>query len=419
MTNTKRLRNNTIALAIIQILNYLLPFLVLPYVSRIFTVDKFGVIFFAQVLIDYFWRFVMFGFDLSGVQTIAKNRNDFNVINQNFNSIVSTQFLLYCFAYLILTLMTLFIPKFQFDWLIYHLTFLGLLGQILLFTWFYQGMERMKFITILNIITRSCFLIFVFIFIKKADDYILYPLFNSISFLIAGAISIFFIKKQFNINFKLPKVVEIFKTLQYSSQFFLTKVAIALYRSTNAFVLGLTVTSSAVAYYVAADKIFWGIFALYLTFVNALFPYMTKNKDIVFFKKMLKYLVLLSILASVFLFITSKYLILIFYSDKYIEAIKILQIFSLSFVFYIFVDTLGFPLLGAFGYVKETNQCYILGGIFNILGILSFYYLNLINIYSIAILVSITYLVMFLHRIYYVKKYKLLNIKENTWNSKI
>lgn len=419
MPATKQLRNNTIALVIIQILNYILPFLILPYVSRIFTVEKFGIIFFAQVLIDYFCRFVMFGFDLSGVQAIAKNRDDFNLINKNFNSIISTQFLLYCFAYLILTLMTLLIPKFQSDWLIYHLTFLGLLGQLFLFTWFYQGMERMKFITILNIITRSCFLIFVFLFIKKADDYILYPLFNSLSFLIAGLISIFFVKKQFNLSFQLPKFIEIVKTLQYSSQFFLTKVAIALYRSTNAFVLGLMVTSTAVAYYVAADKIFWGIFALYLTFVNALFPYMTKNKDIVFFKKMLKYLVLLSILASVFLFITSKYLILIFYSDKYTEAIKILQIFSLSLIFYIFVDTLGFPLLGAWGYIKETNQCYILGGLFNIIGLILLYYLKLISIYNIAILVSITYLVMFLHRIYYVHKYKLLNIKENTWNSKI
>ena len=35
-------------------------------------VDKLGIIFFAQVLIDYFWRFVMFGFDLSGVQTAKK-----------------------------------------------------------------------------------------------------------------------------------------------------------------------------------------------------------------------------------------------------------------------------------------------------------------------------------------------------------
>ena len=50
---------------------------------------------------------------------------------------------------------------------------------------------------------------------------------------------------------------------------------------------------------------------------------MSKNRDIVFFKKILKYLVLLAIGASIFLFIASKFIILIFYSDKYLESIKI------------------------------------------------------------------------------------------------
>ena len=139
---------------------------------------------------------------------------------------------------------------------------------------------------------------------------------------------------------------------------------------------------------------------------------MTKNKDIIFFKKMLKYLIIFASLASLFLCFASKYLILIFYSDKYLEAIRILQIFSLSFAFYVFVDTLGMPLLGAFGYIKETNQGYILGGIYNIIGLAILYWLNNINIYSVAILVSSTYLVMFIHRVYYVNKYKLLNIEK-------
>ncbi len=412
MSNTKQLRNNTIALAIIQILNYILPFITLPYVARIFEVDKFGIIFFAQVFMDYFWRLIMFGFDLSGVREISINRENKEKCEHIFNSILNVQILFFIIGFLILMLITLIIPKFRVDWLIYHLTYVGLVGQILLFTWFYQGMERMKFITILNIITRFSFLILVFSCIKTSEDYILYPLFNSISYLITGIVSLVFIKKYFNIQFRIVTLKDIFKTIKYSSPYFLTKVSIALYRSTSAFVLGLVVTSMVVAYYVAADKIFWGIFALYLTFVNALFPYMSRNKDIVFFKKMIKYLVFLSIGASIFLFFASKFLILIFFSEKYLEAVKILQIFSLSFVFYIFVDTLGFPLLGAFGHIKETNQCYIIGGIFNLIGLLVLYILNLINIYNVAILVSCTYLIMFLHRIYYVKKYKLLNIEK-------
>ena len=90
-SETKNLRNNTIALIIIQFLNYALPFITLPYVSRVFTVEKFGLIFYAQVIMDYFGRLVMFGFDFSGVRTIAINSDDPEKVNSSFNSIVGVQ----------------------------------------------------------------------------------------------------------------------------------------------------------------------------------------------------------------------------------------------------------------------------------------------------------------------------------------
>ena len=411
-SDKKALKHNTIALMIIQILNYVLPFITLPYVARIFRVADYGVVFFAQVLMDYFYRLIMFGFDFSGVRQIAVHSDNHKGINHIFNSVISVQIIFLIIGFIILNCIVLFIPKFTKDWLIYNFTYLGLIGYIFTFNWFYQGIARMKFITILSIITRTISLILIFTIIRKADDYIWYPLLNSSALIIAGIVSIIFVKKYFNIRFYIPKWKSIWNSAKYSSQFFLTKVAIALYRQTNAFVLGLAVTSTAVAYYVSADKIYWAVFALYYTFIQALFPYMSKNKDMVFFKKMLKYLIILTIGASLFLLFASKFIILIFYSAKYLQAVKILQIFSLSFAFYVFMDIFGFPLLGAFGYVKETNQGYIIGGIYNIIGLLVLYLCNFINIYSVAILVSSTYFIMFLHRIYYVSKYKLFSSKE-------
>ena len=238
-------------------------------------------------------------------------------------------------------------------------------------------------------------------------------MFNSLGAILAGVISLFFVKKVFNIKFYIPAKDDIINTFKYSSQFFLTKVAIALYRQTNAFVLGLVITTTAVAYYVSADRIFWAVFALYSTFINALFPYMSKNKDIVFFKKLLKYLIIFAVGFGLFLIVAAKYLIIIFFSEKMLPSVNILRIFAISFPMYVFVDTFGFPLLGAFGYVKETNSGYAIGGIYNFCGLLLLYLLNHITIYSVAILVSSTYLIIFLHRIYYIHKYKLLAKQEN------
>ncbi len=408
-SDKKNLFVNTIALAIIQILNYALPFITLPYLSRVLDVDKLGLVFFAQVFMDYFFRLTTFGFDFSGVRAIAINRDDKEKTNLIFNSILTAQLFFLILSFIILSLLIFFIPKFRADAIIYYFTFLSVIGNILILTWFYQGMERMKFITVLNIITRVTSLLLIFVFIKSNGDYYLVPLFNSLGALVAGIISLIFIKKVFKINFFIPKKYEIINTIKYSSQFFLTKVAIALYRQTNAFVLGLVVTTTAVAYYVSADRIFWALFALYSTFINALFPYMSKNKDIIFFKKILKYLIIIAIAFTIFLLITSKYLILIFFSEKMLPAVNILRIFALSLSFYPFVDVLGYPLLGAFGYIKETNNDYILGGIYNLIGLICLYLLNNITIYTVAILVSSTYIIMFMHRVYYIKKYRLLD----------
>lgn len=404
----KNLFQNTIALGVIQILNYVLPFITLPYLSRVLDVDKLGLVFFAQVFMDYFFRLAMFGFDFSGVRSIAINRDDKEKTNLIFNSILSVQSIFLVISFCVLSFLILFIPKFRVDAIVYYFTFLSVIGNIFIFTWFYQGMERMKFITVLNIITKTIGLLLIFAFIKNNNDYYLVPLFNSLGALVAGVISLVFIKKVFKIRFYIPEKDNIINTIKYSRQFFLTKVAIALYRQTNAFVLGLVVSTIAVAYYTSADKIFWAIFALYNTFIGALFPYMSKNKDIVFFKKLLKYLIIFALGFGIFLIVASKILIVIFFSEKMLPSVNILRIFAISFPFYIFVDTFGFPLLGAFGYVKETNYGYIVGGIYNILGLILLYLLNCITIYSVAILVSSTYIIIFLHRMYYINKYKLL-----------
>ena len=83
-----RIFKNTFALMIIQVCSYVMPFITLPYLSRVLEVDKFGLVFFAQAMMDYFNRVIMFGFEFSGVSQIA--------INRDVRSNVFTYIMLYC-----------------------------------------------------------------------------------------------------------------------------------------------------------------------------------------------------------------------------------------------------------------------------------------------------------------------------------
>ena len=259
-SDKKILFKNFTAMGIIQLLNYVMPFITLPYLSRVLTVDKFGLIFFAQAIMDYFSRFVAFGYNQSGVRDIATNRSDPQKISEIFTSVLFARLALLLVSFIIFSIFVLGFEKFRQDWVVYFFTFIALVCDVIGSTWFFQGIEKMKFITYLNIFARILSLVCIFIFVRKASDYYLVPLFYSLGGIASGVASFILIKTKFKVKTYIPKIKEVFASLKHSSQYFIGNVSIALYQSANAFVLGLCISTTMVAYYVSAQKIYLAIY---------------------------------------------------------------------------------------------------------------------------------------------------------------
>jgi len=196
----KRLTENFLSLSILRALNYLLPLITLPYLVRVLGPEKFGLIAFAQAFIGYFIILTDYGFNLSATREISIHRDEKEKVSKIFNSVMAVKFLLGMLSFIILALILTFIPKFGNDWLVYIFAFGMVLGNILFPVWFFQGMEKMKYITILNIVAKGIFTVCIFIFIRKMADYIYVPLINSMGFLAAGGLSLGTVFKNFGIN---------------------------------------------------------------------------------------------------------------------------------------------------------------------------------------------------------------------------
>ena len=94
------------------------------------------------------------------------------------------------------------------------------------------------------------------------------------------------------------------------------------------------------------------------------------------------------------------------------EAYKVLRIFCLIALVTFPSILLGYPLLGALGHTKAANGSVIIGSIAHIIGLLTLFTLNKMNVYSIACMVLITENVVLGIRAYSVLKYKLLKTQE-------
>ena len=402
----RRLLGNFFSLSVLQGANYLLPLITLPYLVRVLGAEKFGLVAFAQAFIQYFVTLTDYGFNLSATREISIHREDKQKVSEIFCSVMLIKLALTALSLILLFTIVFTFGKFKNDWQIYFLTFGMVIGQVLFPVWFFQGMERMKYIAFLNIASKLLFTISIFVVVRKTSDYIYVPLINSCGFILAGVLGQTLSLKNFGIKLHLPSVKCLWEYLKDSTQFFLSRASVSIYTSSNAFFLGLFTNNTIVGYYSAAEKLYLSFQSVYQPLTSAIYPYMAKYRNISFYKRIFKYSIALNVVSCVFVFIFSKQLIILIFGTDFQQSVIILRIFSIALLFMVPAVLLGYPFLAALGFARYANGSVIIASLFHLtaLAIVSAFY---INAWLVTTLVVITTSIISALRIYGVKKHKL------------
>ncbi|MCZ6704039.1 MAG: oligosaccharide flippase family protein, partial [Ignavibacteria bacterium] len=187
-----------------------------------------------------------------------------------------------------------FIPFFKSNWEVYALSYGFVLGGVLFPSWFYQGMEQMKYITTIQVLIRSIVTVLIFILIKEESDYLLLVLINSIAQIMIGIFGVVISLVKFKIKFRLPSFEDIKIQLKSGWYIFQSMIAINIYTTSNTFILGLFASETIVGYYAAADKIRMAFQGIQSVLSQTVFPYVNSlakesyEKFILFIKRLLK-----------------------------------------------------------------------------------------------------------------------------------
>ncbi|MEO1957291.1 MAG: oligosaccharide flippase family protein, partial [Methylophilaceae bacterium] len=64
----KQLVRNFFSLSMLQMMNYALPLIVVPYLFTTLGTEKYGLVVFAQAIVIYFGLFISYGFSLSATK---------------------------------------------------------------------------------------------------------------------------------------------------------------------------------------------------------------------------------------------------------------------------------------------------------------------------------------------------------------
>ena len=346
-------------LSILQVAGFLFPLITLPYIARVLGIDIFGKIAFASAIIIWFQTISDWGFNFTATRDISINRNDKDKLSEIFSNVFWSKCILMIFSLLLLIIFVYFIPKLNDNWKIILITFLIIPGQIMFPDWFFQGIEKMKYISILNLLSKIIFTIAVFVFIKEESDYLLQPLFISLGYIFTGVISMYIILYKWRVKLQSPDYFKISRTIKLSTNVFVNNFVPNLYNSFSTILLGYYWGSFANGILEAANKFVALNHQLMNVVARTFFPFLSRklDKHDIYVKLNL----FLSLSISIFLFFLSPFLIKLFFTSDFYEAINVLRILSFSIFLIAIRNVYGTHYLILKGYDKELRNFTFLG----------------------------------------------------------
>lgn len=330
----KQVIENIFSMFIFQAATYVLPLITLPYLVRVLGPGKFGLVAFAQALVYYFGVIIEYGFVHTASRKVAVSRDSNDGLNQVFNSIMLIKIVLALACLAACALLTVLFYKFRKDWNLYLLTYAAMMGNIFFPTWFFQGMEKMKYTSYLSILSRFVYIIAIFSLVKSQADYIYVPLANLLGVVLASVVSWYAIIKKFGVKIMLPMKKSIYSELKDGWDVFVGMASVSIYTNSNIFILGLFCRNEIVGYYKAADSIIKAFTALLSPVSQSMYPYMSrlvlksKEKAVKVIKKLLIGVGSVTSIFGVILFASASYVAKILLGPQYTQSIIIIRILS-------------------------------------------------------------------------------------------
>jgi O-antigen/teichoic acid export membrane protein len=329
----KRFAVNVASLFSVQIANFLLPLLTVPYVVRIIGPDKLGLLNFSQAYVTYFSLLINYGFDMAAVRSIAANREDKEATNRIFSQVMAGKALLWVLSTIIFAIVTMANPEFRGHLFLHVCTYLVCIGTVLSPFWLYQAMEDLGRVAIFNLAVKLILSLSVFLLIHKAEDYFFQNLAISASQIIVSVAALYVAMRRFGIKFTWPTGPELRTRFKEDRTIFFSSVMITIYASSNVFILGLISLPYNVGIYSAGTRLesmadsFVG-----LALNQALFPVVAqafgqgREQGLKMVRTTFFPLFFLMVLVAVGLWIVAPFFINLLYGAKFQEAITILRI---------------------------------------------------------------------------------------------
>ncbi len=394
-----KLFQNFVYISILQLFLLLAPLITYPYLVRILGADLYGYVITAQVLASYFSIIVDFGSNSVCTKHVSVNRENHDKLSEIVSSVLYVRMFLWFICFVLYLFLVYLIPSYRVHFWLFVFSYGLTLNEVLFPQYFFQGIEKMKYSTLVNIVIKTAFILLVFIVVDQPDDYLCVPLLYTIGYCLGGVVALYMIFGQMKIKLVTPRISVMKFYIKDSSAILATDLICTIKDKFNYFLIGSFVGMNNVVVYDIGSKINTLIYKPTEVVRTVLLPYFAKTKSVNKFKKALFFTVGCSIIIVAVVNVFLPYIVGVFIHTT-IDLLPI-RIFTLAPIMLSASIMIANNVMIAWGYNKYVLYSIIVTTTVYII-LLVFFYLTkqLGSLYSFIIIALISYLTELLYRLY-------------------
>lgn len=197
-------KQNFVIYGVGQAFNLVSPLLVIPYIVSVCGENGLGKVTSGFAMALFLILIVDYAFEVKGPKEVSENRDNIKNLHAIANTTFFSKIILFIPVFCFVCLAVFFVPSLNTEKKLFLYSLTIVLAQVFNPSWFLQGVENFKAISIINICSKLSYIISIYMFINNKQDYMLVNFLLGLSTFIFNVSGIIYVVNKYEIKIQFP-----------------------------------------------------------------------------------------------------------------------------------------------------------------------------------------------------------------------
>ena len=325
---------NFLFLALIQSSTILISLISMPLLIQSIWAEQFGWVNLSFSVIIVFNILVGFGFNLNAPREVALNQSNKEALSQLVSNVFSAKILLAVFSTILILIGAYGLNLFQGYQTILVLSVFLLFSEATFPLWFFQGMEKMKLISIANVFSKLLYLLGIVLFIRDPEQSKWVNFILGTSGLGINILLLIYIHFALDIKFYKQRFIELFTLLKNTGLLLLSNIVTHFSINGALVVLSFFASATTLGLFSLAERISMVLRMFPAMVIHSIFPNASKllkedlSAFISYLKKVSFVAFAVGLTVSLAVFGLAPFIIQIFSKGEFVDSISYLRVLA-------------------------------------------------------------------------------------------